>query len=386
MKKVCFISSSRADFGLLKNLILKMKTNKSFSVKVIASGTHFSKFHGFTIKDFKKNKIKIDGYIKCNPSADNVLNISSIMSKSIIGSTKLFKKLKPDIIVVVGDRYEILASVISAHLMRIPVAHLHGGEITHGALDDAFRHSITKMSQIHFVANKKYKQRVIQLGEEPKNVHIVGGLGIDNISKTKLLSKKTLEKKFKLKFLKKNFMICFHPETMNKNSTKKQIKIILQALKKLKNSNLIFTMPGADLENKIIISEIKKFVKKNRFSYFFKSLGDVYYYSFLSNVDCMIGNSSSGVLEMPYFKKGTINLGDRQSGRLFSNTIRNSEISVNQILKNINYLFSEQFKTSLKKKIYLPYGKPGAVNKIFSILKKKKTNKLFNKKFYDLNL
>ena len=348
MIKACLISSTRADFGLLKNLIIKMKNDKRFSLKVIASGSHFSKNHGYTLNDFKKNNLQVDACIKCAFKSDNALNISKIMSKTITETTKILQKFKPKILIVLGDRYEILASVISAQFLRIPVAHLHGGEITFGALDDAFRHSITKMSHIHFVANKKYKNRIIQLGENSKNIHVVGGLGADSLNKIKYHSKKYLAKKFKVKFLQKNFMVCFHPETINKNSTKNHIKIILSALARLKNSSLIFTMPGADLENGIIASEIKKFVEK-KICIFFKSLGDENYYSFLSHSDGIIGNSSSGILEMPYFKKGTINLGQRQLGRLFSNSIQNSKINSNEIIRKINFITTNKFTKKLKK-------------------------------------
>ena len=187
--RICIITSTRADFGLLKNLIFKIKENKNFSLKVIASGSHFSKKHGYTYKEIRNNKIKIDKKIICKFSSDNPESLSKVMSECILKSSSIFKTLKPDMLIVLGDRYEILASTISAHLFRIPVAHIHGGEVTHGVIDDAFRHSITKMSHIHFVANAIYRKRVIQLGESPKNVYVVGGLGIDSICKTNLITR-----------------------------------------------------------------------------------------------------------------------------------------------------------------------------------------------------
>ena len=222
--KVCIITSTRADFGLFKNLIVEIKKNKNFLMKVIASGTHFSKKYGYTYKEIKENKIKIDRKIICKFNSDNPEGISQVMSKCILESSKIFKNLKPDLLIVLGDRYEILASTISAHLYRIPVAHIHGGELTQGAIDDAFRHSITKMSHIHFVANAIYKKRVVQLGESPKNVYVVGGLGVDSISKTNLLTKNELEKKFNFKFNTVNFLVNFQPETLNKNLAKQQIR------------------------------------------------------------------------------------------------------------------------------------------------------------------
>ena len=382
--KVCIITSTRADFGLLKNLIFKIKKNKNFSLKVIGSGTHFSKKYGYTYKEIKESKIKIDKKIICKFNSDNPKGVSQVMSKCISESSKIFKALQPDLLIVLGDRYEILASTISAHLSRIPVAHIHGGEVTHGVVDDAFRHSITKMSHIHFVANAIYRKRVIQLGENPKNVYVVGGLGVDSISKTNLLTKKELEKKFSFKFKNKNFLVNFHPETLNKNLAKKQIRELLSALSELRDIGLIFTIPGADLENQIVVKLIKKFTQKHKNAYFFKSLGQVNYFSILNQIDGMIGNSSSGILEMPYFKKGTINIGTRQSGRLFSKSVINVEAKKNKIIQGVKKLLSNNFQKNIKDSINL-YGNPGASDKIVKILKKVKTKKIFNKKFFDIN-
>ncbi len=380
--KICIITSTRADFGLLKNLIFKIKKNKNFSLKVIASGNHFSKKHGDTYKEIKASNIKIDKKIIFNSNSDNPKEISEIMGRHIVESSKIFKTLRPDLLIVLGDRYEILASTISAHLSRIPVAHIHGGEVTQGVVDDAFRHSITKMSHIHFVANSTYRKRVVQLGENPKNVYVVGGLGVDSISKTNLLTRKKLEEKFKFRFRDKNFLINFHPETLNKNSAKYQITEILSALGELKKTSLIFTMPGADLENKIVAKLIKKFTKKNKNAFFYKSLGQINYFSILSQIDGMIGNSSSGIIEMPYFKKGTINVGSRQSGRLFAKSVINTKIKKKKIIQAIKKLLSKDFKKNFKNNNI--YGNPGASDRIVRILARINTKKIMNKKFFDI--
>ena len=382
--KICIITSNRADFGLLKNLIFKIEKNKNFILKVIASGTHFSKKYGYTYDEIKESKIQIYRKIICKFNSDNSEGISQVISKCITESSKIFKTFRPDIIIVLGDRYEILASTISAHLSRIPVAHIHGGEVTHGVIDDAFRHSITKMSHIHFVANAIYKKRIIQLGESPKNIYVVGGLGADSISKTNLLTKKELEKKFSFKFKNKNFLVNFHPETLNKNLAKKQIRELLSTFSELKNTSLIFTMPGPDLENEIVVKLIKKFTLKHKNAYFFKSLGQVNYFSFLNQVDGMIGNSSSGLLEMPYFKKGTINIGTRQSGRLFAKSVINIKIKKSKIIQAVKKLLSNNFQKNIRNNIN-PYGNPGASDKIIKILKKIKVKKIINKKFFDIN-
>ena len=380
--KVCIITSTRADFGLLKNLIFEIKKKNNFLLKVIASGTHFSKKYGYTYDEIKESKIKTDKKIICKFKFDSPEGISKVMSKCILESSKIFENFRTDLLIVLGDRYEILASTISAHLCRIPVAHIHGGEVTQAVIDDAFRHSITKMSHIHFVANIIYKKRVIQLGENPKNVYVVGGLGVDSIRKTKLVTKKELEKKFNFKFNKTNFLVNFHPETLNKNLAKRQIRELLSALTQLKNTNLIFTMSGADLESEIVVKTIKKFIKKNKNAYFYKSVGQVNYFSFLKQIDGMIGNSSSGLLEMPYFKKGTINIGNRQSGRVTSKSVINEKIKKSKIILAIKKLLSNNFQQTIKNSIN-PYGKPGASRRITKILKKIETKKIINKTFFD---
>jgi len=382
--KICIITSTRSDFGLLKNLIFEIKKNKNFTTKIIASGTHFSKKYGYTYDEIKNSKVKVDAKIKCNFNSDDPMGLSNIMSKCTLDTTRLLKRIKPDLLIVLGDRYEILASAISACLCRIPIAHIHGGEVTSGTIDDVFRHSITKMSNIHFVANKIYKKRVVQLGENPKNVHVVGGLGIDSISKTKFISKIDLEKKFKINLDKKSLLINFHPETKNKNNAKKNIIELLSALSIFKKYNLIFTAPGADLENKIIIHLINKFCKNNKNSYFIKSLGQINYFSLLKYIDGMIGNSSSGILEMPYFKKGTINIGDRQSGRLLAKSVINIAIKRKAIITSVNKLFNKSFKKKIVNNNFM-YGSPGASKKITKILNKINLNNINKKIFFDLD-
>ena len=380
--KICIISSTRADFGLLKNLILQCK-KKKIDYKFIVLGSHFSKYYGSTIKEINENKIKIYKKVYNKINTSNELGISQIVGKCVVSMTKILKKMSPDILVVLGDRYEILSCTLSAHICRIPVAHIHGGEVTHGVIDDAFRHSITKMSQIHFVANEIYKKRVIQLGENPNTVFNVGGLGVDSIKNTKFLTRHELEKKFKINFLKKNILISFHPETLNKGSANEQISEILEALKKFKETCLIFTMPGAETENKIIIKKIMTFVKRNKNAHFYKSLGQKNYFSFLNIVDLVLGNSSSGLLEVPTMKKATVNLGNRQSGRLESSSVISIKIDKRLIIKEIKRIYQKKFqkKLSFSKN---PYGNGGSSLKILNILKKTKFKNLINKKFYDI--
>ena len=380
--KICIVTTSRSDFGLLKNLILELKKNY-FKVKVIAGGTHYLKKFGNTFAEIEDSEIKIDRKIYSKINSDNEKIIGYVISKHITSAVKIFKELNPDLLIVLGDRHEILAVTIAAHISRIPIAHIHGGELTSGILDDAFRHCITKMAHIHFVANKIYKKRIIQLGESPQNVFSVGGMGIDNIKNIKLLSRENLQESLKIKFNKKNLIVCFHPETLKKNKAEEQINELLSALIILKDTTIIFTSPGLDLENKIIIKKIKIFIKKKKNSYYFPSLGQINYFSILNTADAIIGNSSSGILEMPTFKKATVNIGDRQLGRLKSKSIIDCKIKKKKILDSLKIVYSDKFQNQIKDSKN-PYGTIGASVKIVNILKKISLKNILIKKFYDI--
>ena len=382
MKKILIFTSSRADYGLFHRLIKKLR--KKFQINLVISGSHLSRKHGETIKEINDDEIKIFKKIRWSKFEDSHLNIVNNFSETLKKFSIIIKNYKFDLIILLGDRFETLSVAIAAHLFRIPIAHIHGGELTSGSIDDAMRHSITKLSSLHFVSHKEYKKRVIQLGENPKNVFVVGSLGAENIDQTKFLSKNNLEKFLKLKFLDKNILINFHPETSQLKSEKKQIKEILISLSKFKEINKIFTMPGIDKGNKFISSEISKFVKKNKNSYSFKSLGYKKYFSLMNNVDLMLGNSSSGILEMPSFKKITINLGIRQNGRLQANSIINLNISSKEIIKTIRNFYQGKYNLKLKKSKNIYYSK-NTSDKIIEILNKINFKDLSHKKFYDLN-
>jgi GDP/UDP-N,N'-diacetylbacillosamine 2-epimerase (hydrolysing) len=383
--KIFLVTSTRADFGLLKNIIFEFKKNIFFDLKIIAAGTHFSKEFGNTYKEIKSAKIKLYKKIIINSKFNNSIDISFVISKHLTEITKIFTKSKPDLMIILGDRYEMLAAAIASHISGVPIAHIHGGEVTVGAVDEAFRHSITKMSHIHFVANKIYKNRVIQLGENPKNVFVTGGLGVDSIKTTKLLNKRQIENKLGINFCKKNIIVNFHPETLNKKKIKAQLNELLKALKTLKDTCLIFTGPGADAENILIKKIIKRFINKADNAYYFNSLGQKNYLSILKLVDCMIGNSSSGLLEMPTFRKASINLGIRQKGRIKSQSVIDSKIKTIDIIKSIKKVYSVKFIEILKVSMN-PYGSPGASKKIINILKKYKFKNILEKNFYDIKL
>ena len=382
-KKICVVTGSRSEYGLLKKLLKKIKKDKYFKLQLIVTGSHLSNQFGFTYNEILDDGFKASRKVDLKLGKDTSVNISNSMSIGLKNFTKNLQNLKPHLVLLLGDRYEIFIAAVAACICRIPIAHIHGGESTEGAIDESLRHSITKMAHIHFSATEKYKRRIIQMGENPKKVFNVGGLGVSSIKSLNFINKKKLEKELDIKFQDKNILVGYHPETINKFSSKKNLSEILKALKKLKNTTIIFTMPNADMDSKIIYNLMKKFVHKNNNSYLFKSLGQKKYYSCCKYVDLIIGNSSSGILEMPSFKKGTINIGDRQRGRLKAKTVIDVQPNSKKILKAISYIYSKKFK-KISTKSKNPYDNGNTSGKIIKILKKIKLENILIKKFVNL--
>jgi GDP/UDP-N,N'-diacetylbacillosamine 2-epimerase (hydrolysing) len=378
--KIFLVTSTRADFGLLKNLIIEFKKKSYFDTKIIATGTHFSKKHGLSFREIKNHKIKIYKKILTTnktESPKSLLDDMGFLSKKI---SSLIKKDKPDLFIILGDRYEVFAISLAAYLNKVPIAHIHGGEITQGSLDDGFRHCISKMSNLHFVSHKDYKKRLIKMGENPKSIYNVGALGVENIYKTRFLNKNELEKYFKINLKKNILIVCLQPE-ITKELTINLVNETLSALKDYNDKSIIFTMPGADLYNNIIFEKILIFTKKNSNSFLFKTLGSQKFLSFLKIADAIIGNSSSGIFEMPTFKKPTINIGDRQTGRVKSNGIIDVFSKKYLIKKSIDFIYSKKLNN---KKITNPYKKLNTSKRIISTIKNINLEKYKNKKFYDI--
>ena len=328
MRKICIITGSRAEYGLLHSLLEKIKKDKNTKLQIIATCMHLLPKFGNTYKEIIKDGFKIDYKVKMPIPSSKPESITGATGLGMIGFSKAFLKLKPDLVVVLGDRFEVLSASFAALSKNIPIAHIHGGESTFGAIDEAIRHSITKMSTWHFAASKVYKKRIIQMGENPKRVYLVGSLGVERIKKIKFLSKTILEKKIKFKFGKKNILITFHPETLSNKSKKESFKNLLYALKKVDDTSIIFTLPNADAGGDKIAKMIKAFTKLNKKKYIaFKSMGDKLYLSTMKYSDLVIGNSSSGIIEAPCFNIPTINIGDRQQGRLQAKSIINTKLN-----------------------------------------------------------
>jgi GDP/UDP-N,N'-diacetylbacillosamine 2-epimerase (hydrolysing) len=305
------------------------------------------------------------------------------MSKAQIEITKILSEIKPDLMVVLGDRYEILSAVISAIFSNVPVAHIHGGEVTTGAFDDSIRNAITKMSHLHFVATANSKNRVIQMGEIPASTFNFGGLGVDAIQGLNLLSKEEVEEKLGMKFGAKNLLVTYHPETISKISPIEQIQVLLEALSLRKEINLIFTGVNADPGSDEISGAISQFVQSNSNSRQYASLGQRVYLSTLLYCDGVVGNSSSGIMEVPSFKKATINIGNRQLGREMAESVINCELESGSIGKSIDKIYSKNFEVVLSE-VSNPYGKGGASSKILEEIKKSDLSNLVIKSFHDL--
>ncbi len=383
-KKILVVTSSRADYGLLKPLLEEINLSKKLELKLIVTGSHLSKIHGETFKDIKKDGFKIEKKININTKSSNSLSLTKSMSKTMVGIAEAFTSLKPDLVLILGDRYEILSVATTAMMFRIPIAHLHGGEATRGLIDEAIRHSITKMSHLHFVATDEYKKRVIQLGEEKKSVFQVGAVGLDSIKSLKLLSKLEYEKSIKFKLKKINFLFTYHPVTLEKETSKKNYLEILKALNNWPEAGIIITSPNTDHDSNVIFSLIKKYLEKNKNAIYVKNMGQLRYLSSLKHVDLIIGNSSSGIIEAPSFKIPTINIGDRQGGRVSSDSIINCKNDHLSVSKAIDKGLSEPFRKKIKKAKNL-YGNYGASKRIKNILEKISLENILIKNFKDIN-
>jgi len=382
-RKICVITGTRADYGLLRWVIQGIKDDVDLNLQIIATGMHLSPEFGLTYHAIEADGFEINRKVEMLTSSDTPVGIAKSMGLGMIGFADALNDLGPDLVVVLGDRFEIFSAVSASLVARIPVAHLHGGEVTEGAFDEALRHSITKMAHLHFVAADEYKKRVIQLGEQPECVFLVGGLGIDNIRRLSLLNRDALETDLGLKFDKKNLLITFHPVTLEKSSAVTQMQTLLTVLAKLEDTKLIFTMPNADTDGRALIEMVEKFASEHAHAHAFTSLGQLRYLSCIAQVDGVVGNSSSGLTEVPSFKKGTINVGDRQSGRLQASSIINCEPRQKSILNAINILYSPSFQVTLSQ-VRNPYGEGGSSEKVVNVLKTVNIENIVKKAFYDL--
>lgn len=382
-RKICVITGTRAEYGLLRWVMQGIKDDSELTLQIIATGMHLSPEFGLTYREIEKDGFRIDRKIEMLTSSDTSVGIAKSMGLGLIGFADALNDLKPDLIVVLGDRFETFAAVSAALVARIPVAHLHGGETTEGAFDEALRHSITKMSHLHFVAADEYRQRVIQLGEQPERVFHVGGMGIDNIKRLNLLSRTELESSLEMKFGKHNLLVTFHPVTLEITTAVDQMEELLAGLAELKDTQLIFTLPNADTDSRVLIKMVEQFVVNHANARAFSSLGQLRYLSCISHVDGVVGNSSSGLIEVPSFNKGTINIGERQRGRLQATSVICCDPNRQSITSAIARLFSPAFQQTLAQ-VVNPYGEGGASAKVLEVIKNYPLEHIVKKAFHDL--
>lgn len=384
MRKICVITGSRAEYGLLSSLMSTIKADNELLLQVIATNMHLSPEFGLTYKEIENDGFRIDKKVEMLLSSDTANATTKSVGLAMIGFADAFEDLKPDLIVVLGDRFEILAAVSAALFYKIPVAHLHGGEITEGAYDDSIRHAITKMSHLHFTSTEEYRNRVIQLGEQPERVFNVGAIGVENIKTTPLLSKAELEESLGFQLGDKSLLVTFHPVTLEDSTAEKQCQNLLEALEGFPEYRIIFTLPNSDTDGRIIMQQIQEFTQKHsNCSRAFTSLGKVHYLSALQYVSAVVGNSSSGIIEVPSFGVPTLNIGDRQKGRIVAESVVNCGSSKEQITDGLHFVFSEQIKSVASRK-QNPYDKEGTVNAICTDLKKIPLGNIIIKTFYNL--
>jgi GDP/UDP-N,N'-diacetylbacillosamine 2-epimerase (hydrolysing) len=380
MRKICIVTGTRAEYGLLYWLIKGVQDDPELELQLLVTGMHLSPEFGLTWKQIEQDGFPITKKIEILLSSDTAVGISKSNALALISFAEAFDELKPEIVVLLGDRTETHAAAQTALIAGIPLAHIHGGELTEGAYDDAIRHSITKMSHLHFTATEEYKKRVLQLGEQPEKVFNVGAIGLDNIKKLRLLTKEEFENSINHKLQKRNLLITFHPVTLEDQSAEKQFRELLLALDELDETLLIFTKPNSDKDGRIIIQMLDEYVDNHsEKAIAFNSLGQLRYLSAIQYMDAVIGNSSSGIIEVPAFNVPTVNIGDRQKGRKTGSTIFNCQPYKDDISKALNKAF-EFDKNMIWKH---PYGDGNTSEKIFKILKSTKNINL-KKRFYDI--
>jgi GDP/UDP-N,N'-diacetylbacillosamine 2-epimerase (hydrolysing) len=383
-RKICIITGTRAEYGLLYWLMKEIQEDADLELQIIATGMHLAPEFGLTYRQIEDNGFKIDKKIEILLSSDTPIGISKSMGLGIIGFAEAYAELRPDIVVLLGDRFETFCAAGTACVSRIPIAHIHGGETTRGAMDEAFRHSITKMSHLHFTSTEEYRKRVIQLGESPDRVFNVGALGIENIRRLSLLSREDLEKEIGFSLGQQCILVTYHPVTLEHSTAQSQFQNLLNAIDAIDGIRVIFTKANADTEGRIINQMIDEYTtKKKNKAISFTSMGQLRYLSAMKHVDAVLGNSSSGILEAPSFKIPTINIGDRQKGRIAARSVINCFPTKDAIIKAIKQALSPEFRQSIQDMQNF-CEKENTARDIKEIIKHFDLNNILKKEFYDI--
>ncbi|PTP14292.1 UDP-N-acetylglucosamine 2-epimerase (hydrolyzing) [Vibrio sp. 10N.286.51.C3] len=385
MRKICVVTATRAEYGLLKCLLEDIQNDSVLELQLISTGSHLSPEFGLTNQQILDDGFVVNKTVEILLSSDTPVGVSKSMGLAQISFSEAFDELKPDIVVVLGDRYELVPIVSAANIARIPVAHLSGGELTEGAIDELIRHAITKLSQLHFTAMDEYSTRVIQMGELPERVFTVGEVGLDNLLRMQLMSKDEFENSISCKLKERNLLFTYHPETTQDIAeVERDFREILSALDTLEHTLVIFTKANADVGGRLINKMIDKYVAENtEKAIAFTSLGQLRYLSALQYMDAVVGNSSSGIVEAPSFKLATINIGNRQKGRVKANSTIDVSVNKADLTSALAEVYTPEFMVSLKH-IVNPYGRGNSSEKVVQTLKTVELSSLKTKQFYDV--
>jgi UDP-N-acetylglucosamine 2-epimerase (non-hydrolysing)/GDP/UDP-N,N'-diacetylbacillosamine 2-epimerase (hydrolysing) len=382
-RKICVVTGTRAEYGLLYWLMKEIEQDPDLELQIVATGMHLSPEFGMTFKVIEEDGFRIDAKVEMLLSSDTPVGIAKSIGLGVIGFADALERLKPDLMVILGDRFEILAAAQAAMVAKIPIAHIHGGERTEGLIDEAIRHAVTKMAHLHFVANEEYRRRVIQLGEHPNRVFNFGAPGIDNIVKLRLLSKEEFEEEIGFELGSLNFLVTYHPVTLEQTDPRESMKTLLCALDEFPDAKIIITKPNADTYGRGISQVIDHYGRQHPGRvYVSTSLGQIRYLSAIRHVDVVIGNSSSGIVEVPVFKKPTVNIGNRQKGRLAGDTVIHCPEKKEDIVHAIRKALSPEFQQTLRHARSL-YGEGHTSEKIKRVLKEVNVSDLIAKPFYD---
>lgn len=385
MRKICVVTGSRAEYGLLSGLMRAIQEDKDLQLQVIATNMHLSPEFGLTYREIEKDGFQIDKKVQMLLSSDTPNATTKSVGLATIGFADAYEDLQPDLIVVLGDRFEILAAVSAALFFKIPVAHLHGGEITEGAYDDSIRHAITKMSHLHFTSTEAYRQRVIQLGEQPDRVFYVGAIGVENIKRVPLMSQAELEDSIRFKLGEKSLLVTYHPVTLENHTAADQCRNLLEALDEFPDYKIIFTLPNSDTDGRVIIRLINEYVSlRPERCMAIPSLGLQRYLSALKCVSAVVGNSSSGIIEVPSFGIPTLDIGNRQKGRIAAESVVHCGNDSRSIIEGMQQVLSDVFRKQVKH-VLNPYEKRDTTKNIYKIISTYPLENLRQKKFYDVN-
>lgn len=382
LRKICIVTGARAEYGLLYWLMKEIADDSELQLQVVATGMHLSPEFGLTYRQIEADGFTIDAKVEMLLSSDSSVGIAKSMGLGVIGFADALDRLKPDILVVIGDRFEILAAAQAALISRIPIAHIHGGETSEGAFDEGIRHAISKMAQWHFVAAEPYRKRVVQMGESPNRVFNCGAPGLDQLSRLDWLARQYLETTLLIQLATPLFLVTYHPVTLATVNPEEPMAELLTALEAFPEATVIFTYPNADTGGRVLIECIDRFVAQNqKRARAFVSLGQQRYLSLMREADVVIGNSSSGLTEAPALKKATVNIGDRQKGRLKASSVIDVAENSQDITQAIQLALSAEFRGKLVDTVSL-YGLGNVSQKIKTTLKAVKPE--VHKAFFDI--